>query len=344
MLSDELATVMKKVSDLVTALSEMDDPTTHPGVVFFERKPPYYVYKKAVTEILTLKEIKKVITQMGGSFISFKKERGLIGATAAVAWRPRDRTYELIAYRNGEKRWIDEGSVKEMEKRCPKTFDNYDYENRHIKIMPSSPCPVLYGVRGDDTRDLLKALKIVKSSRVKKWLIFETNQGTDEHLQIKKIGEVKPYNSVIVTGKVCDGKQTLKGGHIIFTIENEGKIDCAAYEPTKNFRKIIQKLMPNDIIVVCGGVRKKPMTINVEKIRVLKLADFYKKIENPLCKKCNKHMKSMGYRKGYRCPVCREKASEEDAIVEKVKRTIDKRWYEVPVVARRHLSKPLKRI
>lgn len=340
----EIEEIKEEVDSIISSLAEMDDPKTHPGVVFFKRKPPYFIYKKGVKEILSLREVKKVIATMDASFLSYKKGRGLIGATAAVAWHPRDKTYEVLTYRNGGERWVNEESVKEMDRECPHTFDNYDYENRHIQIMPHSPCPILYGIRGDDVEELKKAMNMVSSSKVKRWMLFETNQGTDEHLKKRKVEEVRPYESVIVKGIVWEEPRTIEGGHVIFSIKNEKEIECAAYEPTKNFRKIVQKLVRGDEVVVYGGVRKEPLTINLEKIDVCKLAKVYKKRENPLCKRCGKHMKSIGKGKGYRCEKCGKKAREEEAVIEKVEREIKEGWYEVPVVARRHLAKPLKRM
>ncbi len=340
---EEIDEIKEDVDSIVSSLAEMDSPDTHPGVVFLKKKPPYYLYKKAVTDILSLREVKKIINKMGNSFLSYKKGRGLIGATAAVAWRPRDRTYEMLTYRKGE-RWIDAESVKKMDRKCPKTFDNYDYENRHIQIMPNSPCPILYGIRGDGVEELRKAMKIVISSEIERWLLFETNQGTDAHVQRKKIEEVKPYESVIIKGAVWEEPRVIKGGHMILSVKNGKEIECAAYEPTKGFRRLIQKLVRGDVIIVYGGVRKEPMTINIEKMKVCRLAEAYKKKENPLCERCGKHMKSIGKGGGYRCRKCGEKAREKDAIMEKVKRDIKEGWYEVPVVSRRHLAKPLKRM
>jgi len=336
--------IMEKIDRIVRKRAMMESKQTNPGLVILEKKPPYWLYKKAVRSIVEIEEVKDVLNEMGALYISYKNGRGLIGASAATAWRPRDRTYEIITYRNGGKRWVDEESVKEMDKRFKKTFDNYDYVNRHIQIMPNSPCPVMYGIRGDDEGELLKAMNYVVSERIKRWILFETNQGTDEHLQRKKIGDVKPYESVIVTGKVHSKPRDIKGGHVIFSLyDGNDEIECAAYEPTKNFRDIARKLRRGDKITVYGGVRNEPCTINIEKMKIHSLAEIYEKKENPICKICGKHMKSVGKEKGYRCLKCGTTAKESDAVFERVTRDISPGFYEVPVVARRHLSKPLKR-
>ena len=130
----------------------------------------------------------------------YKNKRGLIGATASIAWYPKyDKTYELIAYREkkrwGTKRQVDFSSVKKMNESFSSTFDNFDYENDHNRLVPSSPCPVLYGIRGENIDDLIQAFSVVKSEKVESWIIFETNQGTDEHLQRRKINETFLYRS-----------------------------------------------------------------------------------------------------------------------------------------------------
>ena len=335
--------IIEEVDRIVRKRAMMESENTNPGLVILKKKPPYWLYKKAVRSIVGIEEVKSILDELDALYIPYKNGRGLIGASAATAWHPYDRTYEVITYRNGGRRWVDEESVKEMDKRFKKTFDSYDYVNHHVQITPNSPCPVMYGIRGDDEKELPEAMKSVVSEKIKRWLIFETNQGTDEHLQKKKIGDVKPYESVIVTGKVCSEPRTIEGGHVIFSLCDGEEIECAAYEPTKNFRALVRKLRKGDKITVYGGVRNEPRTINIEKMKIHSLAEIYEKKENPICKICGKHMKSMGKGKGYRCVKCGTTAKENDAIFEKVDRDIKTGFYEVPVVARRHLSKPLKR-
>ncbi len=53
-------------------------------------------------------------------------------------------------------------------------------------------------------------------------------------------------------------------------------MDCAAYEPTGDLRKIARELIVGDCVEVYGAVHKatksKPLTINLEKINILSLA------------------------------------------------------------------------
>lgn len=286
--------------------------------------------------------------RLEANYKGYKNGRGLIGATASVAWNPKkDRTFELITYREkekwGSKRYVNDKTTKIMDKKFTSTFDNFDYENKHNRLVPSSPCPVLYGIRGDKEKDLIKAKNIIESETVDSWILFESNQGTDDHLQKKFIENIKSYNSVIVEGTVNKTPKTIRGGHVIFSIRDEtGSIDCAAYEPTKQFREIIRKLIVGDVVEVYGGVRKKPITINLEKIKIVRLEKKLIKLENPVCPNCGKHMKSKGKNQGFKCVICGKKSNKPK--VKEIDRKLKLGFYEVPVCARRHLSKPLKRM
>lgn len=314
---------------------------SQPAFVISKFKLPYHIYIKGVREILKKEEVEEEIKDKA-FYKTYNGGRGLIGASCAIAWRPKDFTYELITY--GNEKWIDKESVIKMDELCKSTFNNYDYENDYIAILPKANSPVFYGIRGENIDELINAKEIIVSSNEERWIIFETNQATDEHLQKKRIKDIKPYESVIVRGTVKREPYTIKGGHVIFSIYDGNEIECTAYEPTKKFRNIILKLRRGDEIIVYGGVRKEPFTINIEKIKILKLADVYEKVENPFCKNCKKHMKSAGKGKGYRCSICGKRAGENEAKYLKINREISPGFYEVPVIARRHLAKPLKRI
>ncbi|MBC7081713.1 MAG: DUF1743 domain-containing protein [Thermoplasmatales archaeon] len=323
-------------------IREKSSKEGNPAWVISKKKFSRILYRKAVREIVSLEEVKKILIENGAKYNCYRGEIGLVGASSAISWKPYDRTYELLTYASGEK-YLEKESVIRMDKLFPSTFNNYDYENDYIAIFPRAKSPVFYGIRGENPDELKEAMKILVSSPFERWLIFETNQATDEHLQKKKIEEIRPYESVIVKGVVKKEPFYIEGGHLIFSITNGKEIDCTAYEPTKNFRKIIEKLKRGDEVVVYGGVRENPFTINIEKIEIKKTVEVYEKIENPFCENCKKHMKSIGKNKGYRCPKCGKRASERDAKYIKMERP-KPGLYEVPVIARRHLFKPLKRM
>jgi tRNA(Ile2)-agmatinylcytidine synthase len=188
----------------------------------------------------------------------------------------------------------------------------------------------------------MDAVNIVRSEPIDSWLIFESNQGTDDHLQKKQVGQVQPFESVIIEGHILEDPWTIQGGHVLFTLSDDtGAIPCAAYEPTKEFRRIIRELRTGDTVEVYGGIREQPLTVNLEKINIKHLAAVRMKIENPVCPACMKHMKSKGTGQGYKCMTC--KTTSNQPLVREQPRSIAPGFYEVPVCARRHLSRPLKR-
>ena len=106
---------------------------------------------------------------------------------------------------------------------------------------------------------------------------------------------------------------------------------------------MVRGLRKGDRVQAVGELRAVPRTLNLEKIEVLELEQVSVKTANPVCPECNKSMQSMGRSGGYRCRVCGEKRPEDAATRETEERTLGLGWYEPPVSARRHLSKPLKR-
>jgi tRNA(Ile2)-agmatinylcytidine synthase len=338
--------VFEAVKSLVEEWAVFDDAKTNPGFIVSENRPDESFYWNAVREPVKLEDAISELEKIGALYGGFKNKRGLIGSTAALSWRPGKRTYELIAYRHREKwgtaRTIDEESVKEMDRKFPETFDNYDYRNHYIAITPHTPCPILWGIRASAPERLESAHNSIIGEEAERWMIFLSNQGTDDNIMRKRISQIRGYESVAVTGKVSENPHTIKGGHVFFSISDEsGSIDCAAYEPTKEFRDIVRSLIPGDIIEVWGGVRDEPFTINIEKINIIHLEKKLIKLHNPTCPKCGKRMKSTGKDGYYRCKSCgiKIKGGEETA---EEKRSIEEGWYEVPVCARRHLAMPLK--
>lgn len=340
--------VLKKVKEL----SELDDDRTNPGVVFYCGKITDSLQSyslNVIRNIISIEDAEKFAQEIGADFFKFKKGRGIIGALAAIGCPDNDKTYELLAYRipenYGKKRLIDYDSVFKMnDETYPNTFDNVDSDNGYIAIEPHTPCPILYGVRGESPEDVLNAEKIIKVCEpVEKIAVFETNQHTDMHLvKTQKISEMEKFKCYITLGTVKDYPVTFEGGHVIFTLMDEsGEIYCAAYEPTKEFRDIIRKLVPGDKLRVFGGIGEKG-TLNMEKIEILELKKIYK-TENPICG-CGKRMKSAGKGKGFKCVKCGAKLRDGVKDSVEIERDLKTGFYEVPPSARRHLSKPLIRM
>jgi tRNA(Ile2)-agmatinylcytidine synthase len=332
---------------------------TDPGIVFLTKpnipEALTVFARNAVTGIVTLKEAVALIEKFGGEALGFNTCRGIIGALAAIGETfTGDHTYELIAYRTaekcGSKRQVDEASIFEMDKVTqPYTFNNVDTEKRRVIITPRGPDPILFGVRGETPETVKKAFAIIKPLEpVERWVIFRSNQGIDAHLQrAQALNQLKPYSSVIAAGIVFQNPRVVPLRHVIFSIKDDiGEVDCAAYEPTGALRKIAMQLIVGDSVEVYGAVRKaasgKPLTVNLEKIRVTALAPKMS-YENPLCTKCCKRLKSMGKNQGFRCDRCGSKFTGLTKTAVNVERALKTGLYVTAPRSQRHLTKPLRR-
>lgn len=351
-LNDDKASLAKEiVLGQVRELSMFDCDNTNPGVIFYEGEitPEMEDYAfRALYEFITIEEAEEFGKSVGCEIHKFKKGRGIIGSIASISLPLSDCTYELLAYRDsdnyGTERQIDYESVYEMDRETfPDTFENIDYSENYIAIEPKTPCPVLYGIRSNSPDALMKAKDIVRvGEQIVDWCIFRTNQHTDMHIQkASRISDMKQYGCYCVYGEVENRPKIIDGGHMFFFIKDEsGRIECGAYEPTKNFRKTVSHLVPGDIIKVYGGIGEQN-TFNIEKFQVIELNDV--EYKNPVCE-CGKRMTSAGKNKGFKCRKCGNKIDSNEKVPVKVSRNLENsKFYETPVSARRHLSKPLCR-
>lgn len=349
--------VIAHVVSRIEELARMECEKTNPGVVFiperdYERLKPVLrsFLEKAVRDVVEIQEAKSLISEFGVTSKSFKNGRGLIGALAACgamlnleAW---DQTFEYLAYRHkeswGTPREIEKESFFEADRKTyPGTWDTVDLKNRLVVCVPHSADPVLFGIRGKNPAIVTEAAALIRAEPAERFAIYRTNQGTDMHLlPASSITEIRNMHSYWLEGTVSAFPKTIIGGHVIFPVrDKEGnEIDCAAFEPTKNFRLLIRKLRPGDRVALSGSVSSR--TLNIEKIEIKALAPLCKE-ENPKCPNCGKHMKSSGKAQGFRCKKCGTHATSK--ITCEVKRDLAAGLYEVPPCARRHLAKPLVR-
>ena len=351
--NDEKADLAKKiVLDEVSSLSMFDCDNTNPGVVFYDGKITKemqdYAFR-AIYSFITIEEAEEFGKAVGCEIHKFKKGRGIIGSIAAISLPLEDYTYELLAYRTpenyGTPRRIDYESVMEMDRETfPDTFENVDYSENYIAIEPKTPCPVLYGIRSNDDLILNKARDIVKVSEpIEDYCIFLTNQHTDMHIQkADNISQMKQFGCYEITVTVKDKPHVIDGGHMFFTVFDEtGEIECGAYEPTKDFRKTVSHLRQGDVIKLYGGIGEQN-TFNIEKFQVIELNDV--EYKNPICE-CGKRMTSAGKGKGFKCKKCGKRIKSSQKVSIKIERFLNNgQFYETPVSARRHLSKPLCRM
>ena len=317
-----------------------------PGLVISEKRPPATLYWEGVRRIVGKEHIKTELDRIGAMTFEMGCGRGVIGAACAMAWEPADSTYEVLAYRAkdrwGTEREYDAASVMEMDAMFRSTFNSWEERARKVAMIPSTPCPVLFGLRGDDEEETINAAMYLRTERKDRWVTFLTNQGTDDHI-IRDAPEITENSSYEIAGTVCSHAKRIPGGHTLIDIDTvHGMITCAAYEPSKEFRMLFDNLIPGDEICVLGEMRDQPRTFNAEKVKVTALSEMMIKTSNPVCGICNKRMQSVGKGQGYRCKGCGTRSKEP--VMRKGTRWVVPGWYEPPTSARRHLSRPLKRM
>jgi tRNA(Ile2)-agmatinylcytidine synthase len=356
---NEIAPLSEMVENLIHNYVDYEYSNTNPGVVFLFDEIPEQVRdlsKLAMWRVVPIELAQRLIARYKIHHYAQGNERGLIGALASVANElTEDHTYEYIAYRASdnckESRGVDAESVLAMnQKMGDRVFSNIDPAASRILIEPHGPDPVIFGVRGEKAEYVIEAAKQVRSAQqVERWLVFRTNQGTGGHLKHQvEIKNLRPYMAALVIGKVNNEPKMTEGGHVIFSIADEsGSVDCAAYEPSGEFRETIMKLIVGDLIGAYSGVRPSSrthgLTLNLEGIEVKELAKTTE-FSNPLCPNCGRRMKSAGRGKGYKCTKCGLKDTDITKIETAVKRDLHVGLYLPPERAQRHLTRPLVRI
>lgn len=347
--------IKKKIIKFVTKFSDLKNGA-NPGVVFFENEtiPKHFVEfsKAALWKLISRKDAKRFISNNKLDSFFIGNGQGLVGAIGAIGYQFNDHTFELLTYRRksqfGKKRNIVSSSVKQMQDLTyPHTFNSYDTKKQRVLFAPHGPDPVFFGIRGENTDTLVCATKLIKSNEKPiGHLIFKSNQGTGDHLKNElDVFSLRPYLSGTITGIVSEEPQMQKGGHVNFSVTKDGiKVNCYVYRPT-GITKQAMGLIRGDLIRVGGGIRrfspKHGRTFNVEFFEVLKLQPHLVKI-NPLCKTCNKRMKSKGRGQGYECVKCGKKAAKK--LILQTPRQIKKQLYIPELSAHRHLTRPYQRI
>jgi len=327
----------------------------NPGLVFYENKkiPKHFSEfgRMALCNLVNRNRAKEFVSQNNLEAFYMGNGQGLVGAIGAIGYDFRDHTFELISYRDksnfGKPRLIFKDSVRKMQNLTfPNTFNSFDESKNRVLIAPHGPDPVFFGVRGEDVDSVIKGASFVNSNeKFQGYMVFRSNQGTGDHLLNElDIKNLKPFSSGYITGQVLEKPRIKRGGHVIFSITKYGtKANCAVYKPT-GLTTLASKLIKGDLIRVGGAVRKASKNheriLNIEFFEVLKLErNLFS--ANPLCTKCNKHMKSRGTDQGYECKKCGQMSSNK--ILEEIPREIKEQLYLPIPSAHRHLTRPLQR-
>lgn len=345
--------IFATAKETVEELAVFSDPQTNPGIALYMREVPnrlHEFYENALHRLLQVEDAVAAADEVGARLYGYKNRRGVIGALASIGGiLTKDHTYELLAYRKkenwGKKRNINAETVIAMDKKVGEVFFNYDYQENALCIAPHTVCPVLAGIRGETAQSVKKAVSMVDLGEpVSAYVIFRTNQHTNVHFEkVSSVSDIVDYSSVIVEGNVVSDPFTIKGGHIFFDIENQGRITCAAFEPTKGFRDIVRELRKGDHIRVYGGVKpggeRKVRALNLERLDIIEVKDYA--YRNPLCPHCGKSMTSKGKGKGFQCKRCKIVRNQKEIVP--IDRELRPGSYEPPPSAWRHLYKMIER-
>lgn len=330
----------------------------NPGVAFLQSDHVPAELQKfsalAMCDVLSRQMAEKVAKAAGVQYFTFGNGQGLVGSLGAMGCLlDGDYTYELIAYRKlencGMPRVVDEQHVvKFSADTYPNTFNNYDRNHGRVLIAPHGPDPVFFGVRGESPEIVGSALSALQpEEELDGWTIFRSNQGTNMHLQNEiRIAQAKAYTAGHVRCRVSSRPHAMEGGHVIFTVEQDGsEMPAAVYEPT-GLANVAINLEAGDVIEIGVGVRKgttkHPKILNIEYLSVLELAPAFD-VLNPVCKMCGKRMKSEGRNKGYQCDRCKHRDANAKKIFVPKERGIKMGLYVPTPKAHRHLTKPLQR-
>ena len=353
--------------EAVAAAAETEDPNTNPGLVVAPGDPdavPDSVVsfsRRALREELPRERARELCGDHGYRVEGWKAGRGVVGALAAVgAWRAwqegtEEPTYEVISYRERE-RWgtdrdVDRDSVfAAAADGYPTVWDTVDSVEGEAVCVPHTPGPVLHGIRGDDPDACRAVADEIHSEAVAHRETFHTNQGTDAHLAPGELGATADGRGYLLDGTVASAPETRRGGHVFVDLsDGETTLACAAFEPTKRFRDRVRALRVGDELTVAGeyAARRRDRTGEGDATGTLKLEKFAVRSlvrtepVNPTCPDCGRRMESAGRDQGYRCRDC---GTSADGKAERpVERALERGWYEVPPVARRHVAKPLVR-
>jgi len=294
---------------------------TDPGMVWFNQRPDEEFYWQCVQNEITMEKIPTADKSWGG--------HGRIGATAAIAWPAKSYTFEAISWRKQDsvnqssKRQVDLNLLSIIDE-DPNNFMSRDLRSNSVLISPRGNCPVLFGLRSRTYESAKTSceqlLQSPNTEEVEGYVVFKTNQATDDHLNDDMDG---------IVGNI----QLKKRGTVKITCTN-GQ-DLMAFSESGDVKNLAQWLKSGDKIQF-NGLTNDDGAIHLEKLRVIESTPEQRR---PKCVPCNVTLKSMGKNQPLRCPKCREKFTQSWEYVKREPPFED--WVQPPADSRRHLSMPL---
>lgn len=327
----------------VLAASRVGEPGTDPALVAVEHPLPAALYWNAVREVVDVATVRKVLRQHGAFVRTSGSDRGIVGASAAIAWRESGPTWELIAYREPDRwdlpRWVDAESVRRARSKWTDLFLCDDPRTRRLLVAPHTPCPILFGLRGSRPAAPLAARRVVRSEPVDRWVLFRTNQASGDHLRPRTVRELSEFRSAVVTGTVTSLPEVLVGGHVRFSLADStgSELTCLAFEPTKTLPRVARTLLPGDRLRVWGSRSRAP-AFRLEGIELVRLRPRRTLPRPPRCGACGQSTHSLGRLRGYRCPGCHRRWPPEAAARRPIVPLYGAGVYHPTPSARRHLA------
>jgi tRNA(Ile2)-agmatinylcytidine synthase len=329
-------------------LEEEAQEDAEPGVALLREPPPQAAYWQAVRTRVHADQAEAALAALDAPHRAAASGRALAGCLGAAAWPGLPSSFEFIAYRE-PRRWGTERNVNEEPLRSldptGATFHTLDAENDRLACVPHTPDPVLLGLRGRDPEALVQAatrtLPFAAAEPIDGWLLWATNHASGDHVTpVAALAEAPEWATVQVAAEVTGLPANKRGGHAFVPLRDAAgqEFRAAAFEPTHAFRDAVRALRPGDLVEAVGAWQGG--VVNLEKLRVVALAPYGQR-QNPKCPACGRSMPSLGKGQGHRCRHCGTKAPEGAAGIAHEPRSVALGWHEVPVMARRHLHRPL---
>ena len=296
--------------------------SAQPVLILTEEQFPEEIYIETVRKQVKLEDRLLVLeSETNRIWFTDSGASGAIGASAAIAWRGfEDWTWECTVWRDTiNERLVPEKSVDEMLQKYGGVLLNRDPNAGKNLIAPRTPCPVLYGIRGEEAETVEKAHMYLQSNGSElcaDYRVFRTNQATDDHISSTR-------KSVVSSTKI------LQGGHTLILADCE----MICFSQSGDVSKLAQKLREGDCIE-WSGLQNLDGTYHIEKLRLLQGS---RNRARPICK-CGSRFKSQGKSQPLRCKNCgQQHADSWEADI------VKSDWKEPTTANRRHLAKPLSR-
>ena len=314
-------------STTIVPLAGQLTPSTHasrpqvpsdPGMVWFESKPDFRFYRKAVREEVIWEDSPHPDWSKGG--------HGRIGAAAAVAWSNRATTWEGIAWRkeSDKMRLLDQVALLELD-RDERLFACRDPRQGRGLLAPRGASPVLCGIRGTERGAVAEALqRLLQSPGTEASIgqrVFSTNQGSGDHLS-------PPIQASV------EKTEIIQGGHVAVQTD-QGK--WLAFAPSGNVCEVASQFIRGDVVQGLGlqSTESGREGLHLEAVR--HLSGPLRNLRRPTCPSCQKRMKSAGKGQGLRCPKCGH--TDEDRWIGDA--VVPTGWVQPPLDRRRHLAPDL---